>query len=118
MPTSTTRPRQRLLHAQVGDCPRRSPCFLLPAPLPSPRRSKRFPAAPALLPCFQRAREDCLRPCRHLPTPPAPAADQGSIPLLPARMHDAPAIATGGCGRWATLQHVQHLDLQHMSENS
>jgi hypothetical protein len=31
-------------------------------------------------------------------------------------MHDAPAIATGGCGRWVTLQHVQHPDLQHMSE--
>jgi hypothetical protein len=48
---------------------------LLASRTPSPPcRSKRFPAAPMLLPCFPHACGDHLCPCRRLPPLPAPAA--------------------------------------------
>ena len=52
--------------------------------------------------------------CTHRQGPPAPLPHASLLPApsthatpLPS-MHGAPAAATGGFGRWLTLQHAQH----------
>jgi hypothetical protein len=88
------------------------PVPMLPASIPTPLPSPSLHACCAsALPCFPRTHRDCLHPCRHLPLLPLPVIEQTSIPLLPTRMHDAPATATGGSGRWGTFQRVEHHNL-------